>query len=210
MKYLPSREACRILSIHPNTLRRYADNGTIEFFKTESGQRRYNVEAYLGLQQQTSTICYCRVSSSKQRDYLGRQVEFMQSRYPNTEIVKDIGSGLNYKRKGLKSILERAMRGDKLEIVVAHKDRLARFAGKSFCATKTFACEGFELIEWIVQQSGGKVVVLKQTNLSPEQELTNDLLSILHVFSCRMHGLRNYKKQVQQALSEPEENANME
>ncbi len=77
----------------------------------------------------------------------------------------------------------------------AHKDRLARF--------------GFELIEWIVQQSGGKVVVLKQTNLSSEQELTNDLLSILHVFSYRMPGLGNYKNQVRQALSEPEAKADI-
>ncbi len=97
----------------------------------------------------------------------------MRAKYPKAEIVKDIGSGLNYKRKGLKSLLGRAMRGDQLEVVVAHRDRLARF--------------GFELIEWIIQQNGGRVVVLKQTNLSPEQELTNDLLSILHVFSCRMH-----------------------
>jgi len=111
----------------------------------------------------------------------------MQSKYPKAEIIKDIVRSLNYKRKGLKSLLGRAMRGDKLEIVVAHKDRLVRF--------------GFELIEWIIQQSGGQIVVLKQTHLSPEQELTNDLLNILHVFSCRMHGLRNYKNQVRQVLS---------
>ncbi len=87
------------------------------------------------------------------------------------------------------------MRGDKLKIVVAHKDRLTRF--------------GFDLIEWIVEQSGGKILVLKQTNLSREQELTTDLLSILHVFSCRMHGLRNYKSQVRQALSDPKTKANV-
>lgn len=119
----------------------------------------------------------------------------MQSKYPEAEIIKDISSGLNYKRKGLKAILGRAMQGDKLKVVVAHKDRLTRF--------------GFDLIEWIIEQSGGKVVVLKQTNLSPEQELTKDLLSILHVFSCRMHGLRNYKSQVRQALSKPETKANV-
>ena len=113
----------------------------------------------------------------------------MRAKYPEAEIVKDIVRSINYKRKGLKAILGRAMRGNKLEVVVAHKDRLARF--------------GFELIEWVIQQSAGKIVVLKQTTLSPEQELTNDLLSILHVFSCRMHGLRNYKNQVRQALSEP-------
>jgi len=190
MKYLPSREASKILGLHPNTLRTYADNGTIESYKTESGQRRYNVQAYLGLQKHSTTLCYCRVSSPKQREDLERQINFMQSKYPKAEIIKDIGSGLNYKRRGLKTILERAMRGEQLEIMVAHKDRLARF--------------GFELIEWIINQSGGRIMVLNKTNLSPEQELTNDLLNILQVFSCRMHGLRNYKKQVSQALSEPE------
>lgn len=190
MKYLPSREASKILGLHPNTLRTYADNGTIESYKTESGQRRYNVQAYLGLQKHSTTLCYCRVSSPKQREDLERQINFMQSKYPKAEIVKDIGSGLNYKRRGLKTILERAMRGEQLEIMVAHKDRLARF--------------GFELIEWIINQSGGRIMVLNKTNLSPEQELTNDLLNILHAFSCRMHGLRNYKKQVSQAMSEPE------
>ncbi|MEN8219807.1 MAG: recombinase family protein [Pseudomonadota bacterium] len=113
-------------------------------------------------------------------------------------IVKDVGSGLNYKRRGLKSILERAMRGEQLEIVVAHKDRLARFGLGGGAATS------FELIEWIIQENGGKIVVLKQTNLSPEQELTNVLLNILHVFSCRMHGLRNYRTQVRKVLSESE------
>ena len=195
MIYVTSKEASKLLGLHPNTLRHYADNGTIETYRTKSGQRRYNVEAYLGLQKQSSTICYCRVSSPKQREDLKRQVQFMREQYPEAEVIKDIGSGLNYKRKGLKTLLGRAMRGEQLEIVVAHKDRLARF--------------GFELIEWIIQQSSGKIVVLKQTNLSPEQELTNDLLSILHVFSCRMHELRNYKKQVRQDLSEPETKADI-
>ena len=195
MIYVTSKEASKLLGLHPNTLRHYADNGTIETYRTKSGQRRYNVEAYLGLQKQSTTICYCRVSSPKQREDLKRQVQFMREQYPEAEVIKDIGSGLNYKRKGLKTLLGRAMRGEQLEIVVAHKDRLARF--------------GFELIEWIIQQSSGRIVVLKQTNLSPEQELTNDLLSILHVFSCRMHGLRNYKSQVRQALSEPETKADI-
>ena len=189
MQYMTSREACKALGLHPNTLRKFADNGTIRTFRTKAGHRRYDVAGYLGLQSEAKTICYCRVSSPKQKDDLKRQVEYMRSQYPDAEIIKDIGSGLNYKRRGLKALLERAMRGDKLQIVVAYKDRLARF--------------GFELIEWIIQQNGGKIMVLKQVNLSPEQELTNDLLSILHVFSCRMHGLRSYRTQVRQALSKP-------
>jgi len=194
MNYVTSKEASKILGLHPNTLRYYADNGIIESFRTNSGHRRYNVESYLvsassktGLQKQSLTLCYCRVSSPKQRVDLEKQVKFMQSKYPGAEVVKDIGSGLNYKRKGLRAILERAMRGEQLEVVVAHRDRLVRF--------------GFELIEWIIQQSGGKVVDLKQNDLSPEQELTNELLSIIHLFSSRIDRLRNYKNQIRQALS---------
>ena len=74
---------------------------------------------------------------------------------------------------------------------------------KQFRLSLTLTRLGFDLIEWIIERSGGKVVALKQTDLSQEQELTTDLLSILHVFSCPMHGLRNYKSQVRQALSEP-------
>jgi predicted site-specific integrase-resolvase len=112
----------------------------------------------------------------------------MRKRFPEAEIVKDIGSGLNFKRKGLKTVLERAMQGERLKVVAAHRDRLSRF--------------GFDLIKWIVERSAGEVVVLDKTELSPEQELTKDLLSILHVFSARLHGLRSYKDKVKQALSD--------
>ena len=187
MKYYSSREASKILDVHANTLRKWADDGKIEAIKTAAGQRRYNLDQYLQISQQRTIVCYCRVSSSKQRDDLARQVDFMREKYPNAEIVKDVGSGLNFKRKGLKAILERAMRGDSLELVVAHRDRLARF--------------GQDLIKQVIEFNGGKLVVLDQSACSPEEELTKDLLNILHVFSCRMHGVRNYKKQVAQATS---------
>ena len=159
-----------------------------KYHTTESGQRRYNIEEYLRKQRPTTTICYCRVSSPKQRDALERQVEFMRERNPTAEIIKDIGSGLNFKRKGLLSILERALQGDCIKLVVAHRDRLARF--------------GMDLIKHFIERNGGELVVLDQTTYSPEEELTKDLLNILHVFSSRLHGLRNYKKQVHQALSD--------
>lgn len=187
MKYYTSREASKILDVHANTLRKWADDGTIETIKTASGQRRYNLEQYTKVGK-LAIVCYCRVSSAKQRDDLARQVDFMREKYPNAEIVKDVGSGLNFKRKGLKAILERAMRGDSIELVVAHRDRLARF--------------GQDLIKQVIEFNGGKLVVLDQSACSPEEELTKDLLNILHVFSCRMHGLRNYKKQVEQATSD--------
>ena len=186
MKYIKGKDACGRLGVCMNTLRKMADDGRIETIRV-SGQRRYNVESYLGLQQQQSTICYCRVSSHKQRDDLERQVAFMQEKYPQAEVIKDIGSGLNFKRKGLKAILERAMRGDRIHVVVAHRDRLARF--------------GSELVRFVIESNGGQLVVLSEDSLSPEQELTKDLLNIIHVFSCRMHGLRHYKKQVSEAIS---------
>ena len=186
MKYIKGKEACGRLGVCMNTLRKMADDGRIETIRV-SGQRRYNVDVYLGLQQRQSTICYCRVSSHKQRDDLERQVAFMQERYPQAEVVKDIGSGINFKRKGLKAILERAMHGDKLLLVVAHRDRLARF--------------GVELIKQVIEFNGGQLVVLSEDSLSPPEELTKDLLNIIHAFSYRMPGLRHYKKQVSEALS---------
>jgi putative resolvase len=191
MKYYTSREAAKILDVHPNTLRKWADDGTIETIKTASGQRRYNLDKYVNVHAKRELVCYCRVSSAKQRDDLQRQVEFMREKYPDAQIIKDVGSGLNFKRKGLTTLLERAMRGDKLEVVVAHRDRLARF--------------GHELIRQVIEFNGGKLVVLEQSVHSPEAELTRDLLNILHVFSFRMHGLRNYKKQVEQATSDSAE-----
>lgn len=192
-KYYPSREACAILGLHPNTLRKYANEGKIVHYKTESGQRRYDVDSYLGQSLPATTLCYCRVSSYKQKEDLERQTRHMRERFPEAEIVKDIGSGLNFKRKGLLAILERAMQGEQLTVVAAHRDRIARF--------------GLDLIRHVIERSGGKLLVLDNTTHSPEAELVNDLLSILHVFSCRMHGLRSYKSQIRKAFSntEPEE-----
>jgi putative resolvase len=182
MKYYTSREASKILGVHPNTLRKWADNGEIESIRTVSGQRRYCLDKYLQATNSDRVVCYCRVSSSKQRDDLARQVEYMQANYPEAEIIKDIGSGLNFKRRGLRAILERAMSGERITLVVAYRDRLARF--------------GHELIKQVIERSSGKLVVLNEMSLSPTDELTRDLLSIIHVFSCRLHGLRNYKKQI--------------
>jgi len=179
MKLYPSRKAARILGVHPNTLRRWADQGKINHVRTDAGQRLYDVEGYLGKVEQPIGICYCRVSSPKQRDDLERQIECMRARFPEYEIIQDIGSGLNYQRKGLKSILGRILNGDKLRLVVAHRDRLMRF--------------GCELVQFMVEFNGGELVVLDHPIRSAEQELTEDLLAILHVFSCRMHGRRVYK-----------------
>lgn len=178
MRYYKMREAVKLLGLHPNTIRKYEKEGIIKAIRNKAGQRLLDVESYLGYKSKARTICYCRVSSGKQKDDLARQVVYMQEQFPDAEIIQDIGSGINFKRKGLNSILESAIRGDKCTVIVAHRDRLARF--------------GVELIEFVLGQHGGKLLVLDKTVHSPEQELTQDLLSILTVFSCRMHGLRSY------------------
>ena len=96
----------------------------------------------------------------------------MQSRYPEAEVITDIGSGLNFKRRGLLSLLDRLHRGEKLTLVVAYRDRLARF--------------GSELIERLIEQNGGQLVVLKRVVHSPQEELAEDIHAILNVFSARL------------------------
>ncbi len=162
MAYVPLRKAVEKLGLHPNTLRRYANEGKIPIIKNEAGQRLYDVEAYIRGAANASLVCYCRVSSSKQKDDLQRQIAYMQSLYPQAEIIKEIGSGLNFKRKGLRSILDRLLRGDKLKIIVACRDRLCRF--------------GFELIQYMVEQNGGEILVLDSSVHCPQTELTTDLL----------------------------------
>ncbi|NEO76838.1 IS607 family transposase [Moorena sp. SIO4G3] len=174
-------------------MRKYADNGTIKCERTPSGTRFFDTESWLsqGRKQsrQSATICYCRVSSSKQFDDLARLVAYMHSLFPEAEIIFDIGSGLNYKRFGLKAILERLMRGDQLTLVVACRDRLTRF--------------WFELFEYLVSLNGGKLLVLDNPESCREAELTADLLSIIHVFSCRVHKLRKYGAKIKEDKSVP-------
>ena len=182
MKYYSAKQASKILDYTPHHLRELEKQGKIACIRTAGGHRRYDVDSFLKNQSQPdafTTVCYCRVSSRKQRDDLERQVSLMRSIYPDAEVIRDIGSGLNEKRQGYRSLLDRLLAGDKLQLVIAHRDRLCRF--------------GIGTIQYLVEQNGGELVVLDKTVHSPREELTADLLSILHVFSYRMPGLRRYR-----------------
>lgn len=180
MLYTP-KEASSLLGISTKTLERYALAGKIACSRTGGGHRRYDVEQYLtGVVKREYTVVYCRVSSVKQKDDLTRQTSLMRELYPSATIIEDIGSGINYNRKGIKAILELLLRGDRVNLVVAHRDRLARF--------------GTELFEFLLKSNGGELVVLSEEDKSSEQKLTEDLLTILHVFSCGIHGSHKYKK----------------
>ena len=121
------------VGVTPQTVRDWSNAGTIEVERTPGGHRRIVVRKEVP----EKVVCYCRVSSYKQKDDLQRQVEFMREKYPNADRVKDIGSGMNAKRKGLRSVLESSMSGVKQTVIVAHRDRLGRF--------------GFDLFQWIIE-----------------------------------------------------------
>jgi len=105
----------------------------------------------------------------------------MKKKYPYHEIIQDIGSGLNMKRKGLQEIIRIAIEGNVKEVVIAYKDRLCSVA------------PGCELIEFIIKEySNGEIIILNKENLSPTEELTIDLVNIINVFSARINGLRKY------------------
>jgi predicted site-specific integrase-resolvase len=188
--FLKPKEACEFFNISYRTLLNWSYDGRITFIRNPAGHRRYVVED--GEQPKVQRrICYCRVSTNSQKEDLERQINFFRIEYPGYEIVTDIGSGINFKRKGFNSILDLAISGDLKEVVVTHRDRLCRF--------------GFELIKRIVQErSNGVIVVLDKTETSPEQELTRDLVSIITVFSSRLYGLRSNK--IKKAIKELQNN----
>jgi predicted site-specific integrase-resolvase len=189
-KFVTPREAADKLGVSLRTLRRWEAVGKINTVRTPSGQRRYDVESYIKTESSFSsaraTVIYARVSTRPQSGDLARQVERLSQLYPGAEVVKEVGGGLNFRRKGLVTLLGRVLRGDVQTIVVAHKDRLARF--------------GFDLIEWLCEQFDCKVVVLNQESLSPYQELVQDIIAILHTFDRRLYSLRRIQNQIKAEL----------
>jgi predicted site-specific integrase-resolvase len=191
ISYIPIRDVCKITGTKHRSAKLLAEKAGVKTFVTPSGQTKYCRQDLLSYindhsnmpekpAEQKRYIVYCRVSSKKQEPDLQRQIELARSEFPGYEIICDIASGINWHRKGLHSILELAMRGNIAELVVLHRDRLSR--------------QGFDLFEQIITLSGGKLTVVdKDSEQSSEQELAEDLLSIIHIYSCRQMGKRRYK-----------------
>ncbi len=194
-RYVSPREAAQHYGVSVQTLRLWDEAGKLDSIRTKGNQRRFCIEESEDPRSKP-IVAYARVSTHSQRDDLERQAEFLRQHYPAAELVTEIGSGLNFKRRKLLNILERVCQGDIETLVVAYSDRLARF--------------GFPLIEWLCEQNKVKLVVLNQRDLSPQQELVEDILAILHCFSARLYGLRKYEKQALQAIQEKTEEPNDE
>ena len=115
--YVSQQEACKVFGVVTSTLRRWDKQNKIKTIRTPSNYRRYDISSVNQIKNKNSIvvskkkICYCRVSSKKQMDDIGRQKDYLKSKYPNHEIISDIGSSINWKRKGLLSILEQSDKG---------------------------------------------------------------------------------------------------
>lgn len=195
--YIHIREAKRILGVCSQTLHSWDKQGKVRVTRFPSGTRYFHREDVLRIAGvapptiQKKNFLYIRVSSQKQKDDLERQRLFLRSKYPDYTVVADVGSGINWKRKGLQALLVTALKGDLGELVVAHRDRLCRF--------------GFELLQFIFEQCKAKLTVLDSgEQRSGEQELAEDLLAIVHIYSCRSMGRRRYARAKDKAVPDQE------
>ncbi len=179
-------EAARILGTTPATLRLWESTGELlPARKTKGGTRYYDTAALLNVSNEAApTICYCRVSSHDQKSDLDRQQELLEAYCAakgwRVEVIRDLGSGMNYRKKGLNKLLELILTRKIRRLVLTHKDRLLRF--------------GAELVFSLCEIQGIEIVIIHQ-GVQPkfEEELANDVLEIITVFSARLYGSRSKK-----------------
>ena len=191
-------EAANRLRRNVKTLQRWDREGVLPSTRTPTGRRMYGVDQinrFLGIQELPKhrvKLAYCRVSSMAQKPDLANQksviTQFCVGRgLANVEYVDEIGGGLNFKRVKFLSLVDRICAGEVETLVLAHKDRLARF--------------GFELLRHLCEKHQCEVLIINDEKLSPEREMVEDLMTIVHCFSSRLYGLRNYKKALKTAFS---------
>ena len=200
MKYYSIGEFSSLIGKTPQTLRDWNKKGTfMPQHITDGGTRYYSQEQinhFLGIKGiETKTkkvVGYCRVSSHKQKDDLARQIEnvktYMIAKGYQFDVITDIGSGINYNKKGLNQLIDMITNSEIEKIVILYKDRLLRF--------------GFEIIETLCNKYGTIIEIIDNTERTEEQELVEDLIQIVTVFSCRLQGKRanKAKKMIKELL----------
>jgi len=193
--YKPSNFA-KLLGVSVKTLQRWDREGILKAYRTPTDRRFYTYDQYLQFKgfgkeedDTRAVVIYARVSTKGQKDDLKNQVSFLRTFCNARGIVvdrciEDYGSGLNYNRKKWNELLAQVMERKVKTIVITHKDRFIRF--------------GYEWFETFCEKFGTSILVVNNEDLSPQEELVEDIVSILHVFSCRLYGLRKYKKLIRE------------
>ncbi|AWR99856.1 IS607 family transposase [Metallosphaera hakonensis] len=179
---LRPKEVCQRLGISYATLREYVKKGYVKPVILETGKWRFreeDVEKLMGIVRRRKVILYARVSSNTQRDDLVNQVKYLQEQVKDyDQVITDVGSGLNMRRRGFLKLLRMILNNEVSKVVIAYSDRLVRF--------------GFEIIEEVCKAHNCEIVVLNKEDETPEQELIEDLISILVSFRGK-HGMRSHK-----------------
>ena len=201
MKYYSAKTVTQILGVTAQTLRNWDREGKLKpSYVKSNGYRYYSEDLILSYTQEKKTkknlniIGYARVSSKEQSDDLERQVNnlktYLDTKNQNYEIITDIGSGINYKKPGLRKLIEKINKKEVDVIVVLYKDRLLRF--------------GFELVEYFAELNNVKIEVLDKIDKNQDQELVDDLVQIVTVFSSKLQGKR--KKKTKEIIDEFSQN----
>lgn len=188
----------KLINRTEQTLRNWDKNGKLKpaYIDKDTGYRYYTDEQlkiYNGEKVKDKQIIgYCRVSSQKQKEALNRQIEnvktYMYAKGYQFSIISDIGSGINYQNKGLNKLVNMVLNEEVSKIVILYKDRLVRF--------------GYELIENICQSKGVAIEIIDNTERTDEEEMVEDLIQIITVFSCKLQGKRSKKtKQIIEELT---------
>jgi putative resolvase len=175
------------LGVSRDTLRRWEAAGKIEVERTPSGHRRYDLVQLRGLiaprsESKRTTIAYARVSNPNQKKELKHQIDslkcFCAENGWDVEVIQDIGSGVNYRKSGLRELVRRICEGDVGRLVMTHRDRLLRF--------------GIELVFSLCEHFGTEIVIINASSLSDfEDEIAEDVMEIITIFSARLYGSRN-------------------
>ncbi len=187
------KDVAELFGVSVKTVQRWDVEGKLIAKRTPKGRRYYTqdqLDNFLGIESSTElkqNIIYARVSNKSQKDDLQNQVNFLKQfanarGYIVQETIEDIGSGLNYKRPKWNTLLDKVMERKVSKIFVSEKDRFIRF--------------GFDWFSTFVKKFGAEIVVVNNEALSPQKEMVQDLISIIHVFSCRIYGLRKYKSKL--------------
>ena len=188
-QYISPKDAQERYGFHTKTLGRWALAGKIEAIRSPGGHYRYSVESLERIslaEDRREIVLYCRVSTASQKDDQQAQADYLSRSYPQQRVIHEIGSGMNMKRKRFLEIMDRVARKEIKRIVVAHKDRLARF--------------GFDFIEWYCNRYECEIEVLNHTYKTPHQELVDDFMAIMHCFSSKLYFLRRYRKDLKKEL----------